>query len=621
MKKKQFHWLKYTNHKEPSLKRLVVLLLFSISVLYGKMSFLKPEEAFIPSATFNHAESRIDVVIIPGQDIYIYQDSVKAEVKKADGLTAGESRVVTAAVEHHGEQVFLETVKIEIPLSKSPDVSGKRQVDVEIAFQGCSEQGLCYEPMKQLFSLQVDTSAVSGATSGTATSAPTPSQNAAADTAESSGSETDQIADVIKKGSLLVILLTFFGFGLLLSLTPCVFPMIPILSSVIISQGNGMTTKRAFWLSLVYVLAMSAAYTIAGVLAGLFGSNLQAAFQTPWVIITFSLLFVLLSFSMFGMYELQLPNFLQSRLTKAGSSHSGPIGVAIMGFLSALIVGPCVAAPLAGALIYIGQTGDALIGGLALFALSIGMGIPLLIVGTTAGKFMPKPGAWMELVRSFFGVLLLGVAIWMIGRIVPEPVILILWSSLLMFVAVHLGALEPLGPECQHCARASKKAFAVFIFVYSIVLFIGGFTGGTSLINPLEKLQSPQSMITNVTNNAQQAETFKVVKSSAELDALLEASKGKRVLLDFYADWCVACKELEEVTFSDPAVRVKMSEFVMIQADITDNSDDQKAMTKRYGLFGPPAIIFFDETGKVMPSKSIVGFKKPDVFLEHLNSL
>jgi thiol:disulfide interchange protein DsbD len=364
---------------------------------------------------------------------------------------------------------------------------------------------------------------------------------------------------------------------------------------------------------------MSVAYTVAGVLAGLFGSNLQAAMQAPEVIITFALIFVLLSFSMFGMFELQIPNFLQAKLTSAGKDHKGIAGVAIMGFLSALIVGPCVAAPLAGALIYIGQTGDALIGGLALFAMSIGMGMPLLAVGTTAGRFMPRPGEWMDNVKAFFGVVLLGVSIWMISRIVPGSVTLLLWSVLLTFTAVSLGAFEPIRDACSRCGHAFKKALGILLFMYAATLFVGSMTGAGDMLHPLEKITAPEGIASEVPRA--KTKEFVTIRSIGELDAELARAKGQKVLLDFSAKWCTACKELDEITFADPAVKAQMQQFVLIRADVTANSDAEKALTKKFGLFGPPGIIFFDGSGKRMKGHEIVGYIAPDAFIAHMKKV
>jgi len=431
-------------------------------------------------------------------------------------------------------------------------------------------------------------------------------------------SETDRIAQVIKGGSLWFIILSFFGFGLLLALTPCVFPMVPIISSVIVAQGEGIGTKKAFWLSVVYVLSMAVAYTIAGILAGMFGANLQAAFQTPWIITLFSLIFVVLAMSMFDLFELQIPGAIQSRITSLSGKRSGVAGVAIMGFLSALIVGPCVAAPLAGALIYIGQTGDALLGGVALFALSIGMGLPLVAIGTGAGKFMPKPGPWMDTVKSIFGVMLIGVSIWMISRIIDENISMMLWGALAVFVAINIGALEPIRGRCIRCQRANKKALGIIILLYGMSLLLGGMSGASDPIHPLDPfLPSKGGAAVNVT----QHNTFEKITSIEELEAILAENKGKRVLVDFYADWCTACKELEDKTFSDEAVKAKMDRFVLVKVDLTANDDAAKSISSKYGVFGPPSILFFDENGTRMKRADIVGFKEPGEFINHMEKL
>jgi thiol:disulfide interchange protein DsbD len=582
--------------------------------------FLMPDEAFMPKATYQ--DGTVEAVIDLGEEIYLYEEKVTLEMQEGNGVVIAELKK-DEPVDHHGDIAYVEPPHITAKLAKEEGVSGTKNVTLLLSYQGCSERGICYEPLSKTFTFDVDTSVLPVA--GKKSVEPVEESPVAAEPSvdETPISETDRIAQTIKEGNVFLILATFFGFGLLLSLTPCVFPMIPILSSVIVSQGGGtMTTKRAFYLSLVYVLAMSVAYTFAGVLAGMFGANLQAAMQAPEVIIGFSLVFILLSFSMFGMYELQVPNFLQAKLTSAGQDHKGITGVALMGFLSALIVGPCVAAPLAGALIYIGQTGDAVLGGMALFALSMGMGVPLLVVGTTAGKFMPKPGEWMDSVKAFFGVLLLGVAIWMMSRILPDSITMLLVSVLLLFVSVSLGAFEPIKDACTRCGMAFKKAFGILIFMYSATLFVGAMTGAGDLVHPLEKITAPERMVTNgQVTAAPQKLKWTVIHSIEELDAELAKAKGQRVLLDFTAKWCTSCKELEMITFADPAVKAKMGEFVLIKADVTDNTESEKALTKKFGLFGPPAIIFFDENGKKVKGKEIIGYIPPEKFLPHLNQL
>ena len=595
--------------------RFLFLIFFSIA-LFG-VGFLQPDQAFKPKISAID-ENTIAVEIELGEQIYLYKDKLKIEDgDPEDGINFTIIDTATKTVDHEGDKVYETSPVTHIDLSESKDLAGEQKIRVKLSYQGCSSAGLCYEPQEDLLEIVIDADKLSAANPAhlNASALIEPKKEIAP---SKNGSETDQIASVIQGGSLWFILISFFGFGLLLSLTPCVFPMIPIISSVIIAQGEGMGTKKAFWLSLVYVLSMAVAYTIAGVLAGLFGANLQAAFQTPWIITVFALVFVLLSLSMFDVYELQIPNFIQSRLSKLGGARSGVAGIAIMGFLSALIVGPCVAAPLAGALIYIGQTGDALLGGVALFALSIGMGVPLLIVGTTSGKFMPKPGMWMDVIKAIFGVMLLGIAIWMMGRVLDENTTLLLWGGLAIFVAINTGALEPLGEHPSWSSRSNVKALGFLILLYGVSLLAGGMASAKDILHPLDPFLSKNQ---EVTTTASTHKTFEKITSIEELDAILADNKGKRVMVDFYADWCTACKELEEKTFSDEAVKTAMDNYVLVQVDVTANDDASKAITKKYGIFGPPAILFFDEKGQKMEDATIIGFKEPKEFLNHLGGV
>jgi thiol:disulfide interchange protein DsbD len=589
------------------MKKLLLILFTSTIVFAAPSRFLMPDVAFIPDVKVN-TKMQIEAVVNIAEEIYLYDEQLKLEVKEGSGVII--SKVDRPkSVEHHGTMVFLDSPSFLVTLQKEPDITGTKKIEFSLSYQGCSEQGLCYEPFTKVYNFDIDTSKLSIASSS---KAKLKSLNLKkVESFKEEKSETDAIADTIKSGSVFVILLTFLGFGLLLALTPCVFPMIPIISGVIISQGDGITTKKAFMLSLIYVLAMAVAYTIAGVLAGLFGSNLQAALQTPWVIYSFSGVFVALALSMFGYYELKLPDAIVAKAS-ASSHKSGYIGVAIMGFLSALIVGPCVAAPLAGALVYIGQTGDALLGGMALFSMSIGMGIPLILVGVSAGKFMPKPGAWMTMVSAIFGVMMLGVAIWMLERVTDIYVTMALYSMLGIGFSIYLGAFDK-------GSHIFKRSIAVIMFIYSVALLIGVLGGSTSMSKPLSFLK-PQ-VASSITQMKSKHTEFLRVTSVAELDELLAKHKGKKIMLDFYADWCTACKELEEVTFSDARVAKKMTDFILIKADVTDNKKEQKDLSKKYGVFGPPVIIFFDEKSNVLKSKSIVGFIEPEEFLTHLNKI
>ena len=579
--------------------KIFVLLTLTFGVVNaGK--FLMPDEAFAPYAKVND-KMQIETGVKLGEKIYLYDDSLKVSLVDSKDFAIKDIQK-PKTVEHEGDAVYMQSPNFIVTLENKSRVSGVKDVKVKIEYQGCSEQGLCYEPSSKVFTLKIDTAKLSGAKKST---------NAAASSTAGEQSETDSIAETIKSSSFIVVLLTFMGFGLLLSLTPCVFPMIPIISGVIISQGEGLTTKKAFALSLVYVLAMAVAYTIAGVLAGLFGSNLQAALQAPWVVYSFAGIFVLLALSMFGFYELKLPDALVAKVS-SNSKRSGYVGVAIMGFLSALIVGPCVAAPLAGALVYIGQTGDALLGGAALFSMSIGMGLPLIAVGVSAGKFMPKPGAWMTLVNEVFGVLMLGVSIWMLSKVVDESVTVLLYSLVGMGFALSLDAFSKEG-------HIFKRSVAFILLTYSLALFMSVLAGAPSMSKPLGFLKaSPVQGVAAVSNNELH---FTKVTSIPELNAVLEKNRGKKIMLDFAADWCTSCKELDEVTFADAKVREKLSDFVLIRADVTKNGENEKALSKKYGVFGPPAIIFFDKDLQPMKSKTIIGYEDPQEFLKHLERL
>ena len=534
---------------------------------------------------------------------YLYQEKIQAKLLEGEA-TLGEINLPTA--EDKYDKVFNKNLKVYhgpftayLPVS---NLSGDAKV--QIVFQGCAEAGVCYPPMKKTIAINANTL---GTATQSALSTNTPAPNASAPTL----SETDQITDTLKNSTVWVVIGTFFLFGLLLSLTPCVFPMIPILSSIIVGQGDQLTTRKAFTMSLVYVLAMSVTYTVAGVLAGLFGENLQAAFQNAWIIGSFSVIFVLLALSMFGFYELQLPSGLQTKITNISNKQSGGTmtGVAIMGFLSALIVGPCVAPPLAGALIYIGQTGDALLGGSALFAMSLGMGLPLLLLGTSAGKLLPRAGAWMDNVKAVFGVLMLGVAIWMAERILPAEVTLALWAILLISSAVYLGALEPIGAKSGWFKLF--KALGVTLLAYGLILILGLAGGSKDLLNPLKVYQGGGTAV------AESHLTFKTIKSIDDLNAELAANP--KVMLDFYADWCISCKEMEKFTFSDAQVKAALAGVTLLKADVTANDETDKALMKAFQVVGPPAIMFFNN-GVENAAARVVGFKKPEAFIQNIQS-
>ena len=585
------------------LKLFLIGLFFTTSLFaITQRKVLSPEEAFQVSA-----KRTGDVVLVSiklGQDMYVYDDKLKYSISEPLVQNLDKEIKRPIPVQHDEYIVHDKPIEVLIPISLIKKYVKDGTFKVKVEYQGCATSGICYQPMTSEFDFDLGSSV----------------EKIEKTVSQDNLSESDFIADTLKNGSVWIVLLSFLGFGILLSFTPCIFPMIPILSSIIVSQsGKQMSTKRAFMLSLVYVLAMSLAYTIAGVLAGLFGANISAALQDPWIIGIFSAVFVGLAFSMFGFYEIQMPSFIQTKLSKKSDEMQGQgvAGVAIMGFLSALIMGPCVAAPLAGALVYIGQSGDALLGGAALFVMSMGMGLPLLAIGTGAGKYMPKPGGWMDAIKAMFGVVMLALAVWTLSRVVPANIIILLWTVLVISSAVYMGALESLKDGVSGWMKLIKSV-AVIMFIYGIMLFIGAMTNATNPLNPLEKLSS-NTVVSSVQSESKAGHTFKRVPTLKELETIVAESK-KPVMVDFYADWCVSCIELETYTFSDPSVEKSMQDFTLIQIDVTKNSEADKEILKEFGLFGPPAILFF-KNGSELKSKRLIGFKDANEFLAHINSL
>jgi len=429
---------------------------------------------------------------------------------------------------------------------------------------------------------------------------------------------------MFESGDFWMILTGFFGIGLLLSFTPCVFPMFPILSGIIANRGEHITRGRGFILSLAYVMGMAITYAIAGVAAGLSGAMLAAALQNAWVLGAFALIFVTLAFSMFGFYELQLPTFFQSKLTaEAGQLRGGHLtGVFGMGALSALIVGPCVAAPLAGALLYISQTRDVLLGGSALFVMALGMGVPLLLLGASAGALLPKAGPWMEAVKQFFGVLLLGVAIWLISPVIPAVAHMLLWSALLIVSAIYLHAVDPLKPDASGF-RKFMKGIGMIALLVGVALLIGVLSGSRDILQPLSKIGiAGINAEVDGTRAAQgQHLEFQRVRTVAELDQRIAQSRDKYVMVDFYADWCISCKEMERFTFTDPKVQSRLKDVVLLQVDVTAGTPADLALLKRFKLFGPPGILFIDRAGRDIPNIRLIGFQDTERFINILNAV
>ncbi len=587
------------------MKKILLLLLTTVFAFAIEQNFLEPEEAFKPN--FEKKEDKLIFKLALGKDIYLYDDKLKILITKPENIDLRAELNIPKAKEYEIWQVQLGDLNIEIPYSLIKSKTNASNVEIEVQYQGCSKAGLCYAPMSNTETIDFASSSLHNDKKSLEAST-TANNVSKSESVELDLNETDMIAGTLKNGNLLLILATFFGFGLLLSLTPCIFPMIPILSSIIVKAGDKgtLTASKGFFLSLVYVLAMAAAYTIAGVLAGLFGANLQVALQNPYVLVVFSLIFVALAFSMFGYFKLELPQSIQNRVNKTteGKEKQGIVGIAIMGFLSALIVGPCVAPPLAGALVYIGQTGDAILGGAALFVMSLGMGAPLLLIGLGAGKYMPRPGGWMDSVSKIFGIVMLAVAVWMLDRVLPSIVVMYLWALLLIGAALYLKVFE----------HIIARLITVVILIYGVLVFVGAVSGATNPLEPLSEITSK-----TVLGQVDQSKLkWNYVKTNAELDAAVKAS-SKPVMLDFYADWCISCKELEGITFKDPLVLAKLSEFTLLKADVTKNTDDDKAMQKRFSVVGPPALIFWDKENKEIKASQIVGYKNAEEFLSIVN--
>ena len=583
------------------IRRLLLCFLLLCSFANAE-DLLPPSIAFKPTARALDGQT-IEVRFEIAKGYYLYRDKFRFSAE-LDSIQIG-TPVLPKGKEKDDDtfgkvQVYYKEALIRLPVERNS--SGPLALTLNLTSQGCADVGVCYPPQKQKVSLEL----------------PDPlSVPVVAPLPASGNDESGRIAQLLKNANLWVVAASFVGFGLLLSLTPCVFPMIPIISGIIVGSGrdgHGVSHARGFTLSLAYVLGMATTYAAVGVAAGLTGTLISVALQNQWVLGGFALIFVALSLSMFGFYELQFPTFLQSKVSEEASHLKGGslLGVAIMGTLSALIVGPCVAAPLAGALLYIGQTGDALLGGIALFSMALGMGMPLLAVGLSAGTLLPKSGAWMESVKKAFGVILLATALWLIAPLIPTAVQMTAWSLLLIVSAVYLRAIDPLPPHAKGWSRF-WKGIGVVMLIAGAALLVGALSGAKDPLQPLAGLRGgASSEVARL--------PFVRIRSVAELEARIKAT-DRPVMLDFYADWCVSCKEMERFTFSDARVRQTLAGWTLLQADVTSNSDEDKALLARFKLFGPPGIIFFDSQGKELGDVRVIGFQGAEQFLRTLMSV
>ena len=613
-----------------SLVRLLAALLLAClscgPIAHADEDFLPPEQAFRFSAHMLDAHT-IVVNYAIADGYYMYRERFHFA---ASGAKLGEPAIPPGKIKYDDTfQKNVETyhngVEIRIPVEAAGPFT------LSATGQGCADKGLCYppqeasvqltpgaggsEPQMSIAPAQGGGFAFPGQAARPAPQADAPAAAAApsavpapAAPAAASPSELSGIASLLQGGRLLAIVPAFILLGLGLAFTPCVLPMVPILSSIIVGEGKHVHRTRGFVLSLAYSLGMAIVYTALGVAAGLVGEGLAAALQNPWVLSSFASLIALMSLSMFGVFQLQVPAALQTRLaTASGRQSSGKLaGVFVMGAISALIVGPCVAAPLAGALVYISQTRDVVIGGAALFAMAIGMSIPLLLVGVSAGSLLPRAGMWMESVKRFFGVLMLAMALWMAAPVLPGLAQMLLWAALLLGYGFYL--LRGLGKNGHWAGLAVGAVFAVL--------------GALQLVGVASGARDPLAPLARFTGGAPaQPLAFTRVKTVAQLDAALAATGGRTAMLDFYADWCVSCKEMEKLTFVDPAVKARLANTLLLQVDVTANDADDRAMLKRFGLFGPPGIIMFDRQGKEIPDSRVIGYQDAKKFLRSLERM
>ena len=604
---------------------------------YQQPELLRPQDAFVPSvAKAADGTIALNWIIEPGY--YLYKDKLKFELQ--DAPQANITQVdLGSGVMHTDEyfgtvEIFRDTTNAQLTLTSTTEL---QQANLNIHYQGCADIGVCYPP--EVLTLPVkfkNTDAFTASFASVANDTPvdrnqsTSAQSSTATIASAATtntqntnlipeSEQDRLTKLLTAGNLSLLLPTFYVLGLLLAFTACVYPMVPILSSIIVGQGSTITTARAFSLSAVYVLSMASVFALLGIAVGLSGYNIQPLFQNPWVLSAFAGLFVILALSMFGLFQLQMPAAIQTKLSNISNKQKGGsvAGVAVMGMLSAVIVGPCVTPPLVAALAYIAKTGDAVLGGLALFALGLGMGSPLLLIGTSFGRFLPKAGGWMESIQRFFGVILLAVALYLLSRFLPPSITMLLAAMLAIFAGVFFGATDSLDSSSTKSSRFGK-AFGLVALIYGVVLLIGLLAGNSSFTHPLRGIAG--SAATGTNNAAQTHVQFERVKTVADLNNVVRTAsqQGKPVMFDFYADWCISCKEMEAFTFTDERVKALLKNAVLVQADVTANDADDKALLKEFSLFGPPAILFYNPNGEEISRARVVGFMNADKFSEHL---
>jgi thiol:disulfide interchange protein DsbD len=559
----------------------------------GQPHFLTADQAFQVSATAAGPDSvRLDWQITDGYYLYRSRIHVKsASPVQLGALALPEGKSQTD--EYFGtQQIYEHTLSATLPVARAAG-GGTVNLALDVTYQGCAHAGLCYPPITRTLAVTLPPAGAAGG--GPVAAAPADSGAFV--------SEQDQKASFIRTGNLLLVIASFFGSGLLLAMTPCVLPMVPILSGIIAGHGSNVTTMRAFLLSLTYVLGMAFTYTVAGIAVAAAGSHVQAMFQQTWIIVLFSALFVVLALSMLGLFTIQMPAAIQTRLSAASNRQTAGNfgGVAVMGALSALIVTTCVAPPLVATFVVIGQSGNIVRGAIALFSLSLGMGAPLLVVGASQGKLLPKAGPWMDTIKQLFGAMMLGVAAWMLARVTPPGLVLLLWA---VPAAVTAGILWR-GARNIRQTPLLLRTLAAAAGAYALVLIVGSRLGATDPLAPLPALAGRHAEL-----------AFRTIKSTGDLDREVTQAQagGHAVMLDFYADWCVSCKEMEKYTFTDPAVQATLKDVVLLRANVTANDAQDQALMKRFDIIGPPTIAFYGADGHERAPYRVVGFMKAPEF-------
>lgn len=582
------------------MKKWFLLLTLSLLPLLAHASPLPANEVFkltvkkVDPNTFN-----LNWDIKAGYFLYSDRIIIKEQAKESL-IHIGSIRFPAplSKTDNHGRiyQIYRNQLSLAIPVLG--EQAGETLIDVH--YQGCSDEGFCYPPETRQVKVSIrgDLALADVSLEGTN------------NVAVNSLPEAITPASVFSSHHWTMVLLIFYGLGLLLAFTPCVLPMIPVLSGIIVGHGSDLTTRKAFLLSLSYVLSMAFTYAIVGAIAASLGSNLQMIMQAPWAIALFSLLFVLLALSMFGFFELSLPSNWQNKLSGISRSQSSGhyLSAAVMGFLSTLILSPCVTAPLIGVLSYIARTGDIFFGWITLLILGLGMGTPLLLIGTSAGQWLPKAGNWMGAVKSFFGVLLLAVAIYLSSRILPDIVTMLMWASLLVFSGIYAGALLPARTTQQKCGQS----LGILLFVYGLLILVGGSMGST---NPMQ----PLTGMFNLPASVEKLPAIKV-KTLAEIEKAIKNTK-KPVMIDFYADWCVSCQVMESSTLADPRVLNVLKDFNVLKVDLTENNQDNKAIMSHFNVIAPPTFLFFSAQGQALETLTLVGEVSTEDFLNQLQKV